>query len=89
MVAKTVTAHRILLHHDNTSPYTGRQTTSSLGGVGILAHAPHSPDLAPCDLYSFLRIKEKLRGTWFTDAEEAVDPYEEAVDTSPKCEWAK
>ncbi|GBP69180.1 hypothetical protein EVAR_98252_1 [Eumeta japonica] len=47
------------------------------------------PDLAPCDFYLFRKMKEKLGGKWFTDAEEAGAAYKKAVEATPKCEWAK
>ncbi|GBP12414.1 hypothetical protein EVAR_75830_1 [Eumeta japonica] len=58
-------------------------------GIEILAHPPYSPDLAPCDFYSLPKIKEKLRGKWFTDAEEVVASYEKVVKTILKFEWEK
>lgn len=82
---------RILLHHDNASSHTARQTIDYLAtsDVELLGHPPYSPDLAPCDFYLFRKIKEKLRGKRFMDAEEAVATFQKAVEEIPKDEWAK
>lgn len=82
---------RILLHHDNASSHTARQTIDYLAtaDVELLGHSPYSPDLAPCDFYLFPKIKEKLRGKHFMDAEEAVAAFQNAVEETPKAEWAR
>ncbi|GBP53205.1 hypothetical protein EVAR_8982_1 [Eumeta japonica] len=47
-------------------------------------------ELAPSDFYTFLNIKEKLLGKWFTNTEEVVAPYEKVIiKATPKYEWAK
>ncbi|XP_052753346.1 histone-lysine N-methyltransferase SETMAR-like [Galleria mellonella] len=85
------TRSRILLHHDNASSHTARQTIDYLvtSDVELLGHPPYSPDLAPCDIYLFRKIKEKLRGKRFMDAEEAVATFRKAAEEIPKDEWAK
>jgi hypothetical protein len=47
--------------------------------VTLLPHLPCSLDLAPCDFFFFLRLKEKLRGRRFLSAEEIVAATREAV----------
>ncbi|GBP64407.1 hypothetical protein EVAR_43184_1 [Eumeta japonica] len=66
------------------SGLTARYTTNVLEDLELLAHPPYSLDLAPCDFYLFPKIKEKLYGTWHTDAEEAVVSYDNAVEATPK-----
>ncbi|GBP69098.1 hypothetical protein EVAR_87377_1 [Eumeta japonica] len=61
----------------------------SLLSLEILAHPSYSPDLAPCDFNFFRKINEKPQGKWFTEAENAMTPHEQATETVPKCEWAK
>ncbi|GBP66755.1 hypothetical protein EVAR_28622_1 [Eumeta japonica] len=46
----------------------------------------HLIHLASCGFYLFPKIKEKLRGMWLTDAEEAVTAYENTVEMIAKCE---
>ncbi|CAH2084779.1 unnamed protein product [Euphydryas editha] len=52
---------RILIHHDNTSSHTAKQTIDYLAksGVELLGHPPYSTDLAPCDFYLFPKTKRK------------------------------
>ncbi|CAK1593306.1 unnamed protein product [Parnassius mnemosyne] len=45
-----------------------------------------SPNLALCDFYLFPKIKEKLRGKHFMDAEEAMAAFQNAVEETPKDE---
>jgi hypothetical protein len=33
--------------------------------IPVLPHPPYSPDLAPCDLYLFPKLKLKLKGHHF------------------------
>lgn len=82
---------RILLHHDNASSHTAKRTIDYLAtsNVELLGHPPYSPDLAPCDFYLFPKIKEKLKGKRFMNAEEAVAAYRDAIEETPKDEWAK
>ncbi|GBP33747.1 hypothetical protein EVAR_17075_1 [Eumeta japonica] len=63
-----------------------KSTTYFFGttGIEILVLPSYSPDLAPCAFYLLSKIIEKLRGKWFTVAEEAVAPYEKAAETTPK-----
>ncbi|GBP57506.1 hypothetical protein EVAR_36158_1 [Eumeta japonica] len=56
--------------------------------IETLVHATHSPDVVTWDFCLSSKIKGKLRGKWFTIAEEAVVAFEKAVDATPKCEWA-
>ncbi|GBP47337.1 hypothetical protein EVAR_38103_1 [Eumeta japonica] len=73
---------RILLHYDNASSHTARQTTNNLGtfGLEILNVLPYS---APCDFYLFAKLKR------FTDAEQELSASEENVEATPKCLLAK
>jgi hypothetical protein len=40
--------------------------------IPVLEHPPHppSPDLAPCDLYLFPKLKRALKGTHFQTVDE-------------------
>ncbi|XP_052751237.1 alpha-2B adrenergic receptor [Galleria mellonella] len=73
---------RILLHQDNASSHTARQTIDYLAtsDVELLGHPTYSHNLAPCDFYLFRKIKEKLRGKRFMNAEEAVATFQKVSD---------
>jgi histone-lysine N-methyltransferase SETMAR len=53
-----------LLLHNNTPAHCSVLVQKELAKqqVTILPHRPYSPDLAPCDFFSFPRLKEKLHG---------------------------
>ncbi|GBP75095.1 Histone-lysine N-methyltransferase SETMAR [Eumeta japonica] len=66
---------------------TDRRTMNYLGTLGmeILAHPPYRSDLTSCDFYSFPKIKDKLLGKRFTDAEKTGTAYEKTVEATSKC----
>ncbi|CAG5037521.1 unnamed protein product [Parnassius apollo] len=81
--------HRIILHHDNASSHTAHRTKEFLEqeNIELLDHPPYSPDLSPNDVYTFPKIKNKLRGQRFSSPEEAVDAYKSAILETPNSEW--
>jgi hypothetical protein len=48
---------------------TVRSTVSGKKQAPVLHHAPYSPDLAPCDLFLFPKLKHSLKGTHFQSIE--------------------
>lgn len=80
---------RIILHHDNASSHTAKQTTEFLteANVELMHHPPYSPDLAPCDFFLFPNAKQKLRGQRFPNPEAAVAAYREVVSEISTSEW--
>ena len=61
-----------ILHQDNAPAHNTLSVKRYLAarGTPVLEHAPYSPDLAPCDLYLFPKIKSTLKGTRFESMEE-------------------
>ena len=90
-IRKTNRRKRIILHHDNASSHTSRQTTAYLTGqnIEIMGHPPYSPDLAPNDFFLFPHIKNKLRGQRFSSPEDAVEAFKNHVLEVPQSEWKK
>lgn len=82
---------RMILHHDNASSRTARQTPMFLSSqnVVILDHPPYSCNLSTNDFNTLTKIKKILRGLPFSTPEEAVDVYKSAVLTTPTLEWNK
>lgn len=80
---------RIILHHDNASSHTARQTIAFLNqkNVELMDHPPYSPDLSPNDYFTFPRTKDLLRGHRFQGPEEAVEAYKSAVSTMSTSDW--
>ncbi|CAH2014487.1 unnamed protein product [Acanthoscelides obtectus] len=66
---------RIILHQGSASSHTAQKTIH--------------PDLSPKDLFTFLKIKNRLRGQRFQSPEEAVDAFKNAVLDLPANEWNK
>ncbi|GFR99817.1 transposase [Elysia marginata] len=57
-----VSTSRTLLLHDNAGPHKARATTQSLRelGIQVLPHPAYSPNLASCDFWLFLILKDRL-----------------------------
>ena len=71
----------ILLHHGNASSYTANATISFLEKmpVKLVTHPAYSPDLAPCDIFLFLNMKNRMCGHRFPSPEDAVAAYNEEL----------
>ena len=80
---------RIILHHDNASSHSARETIRFLEmqNVELLDHPPYSPDRRPNDFFTFPKIKNVMRGQRFQSPEEAVDAFKSAILTVPTKEW--
>ena len=49
--------------------------------IKTVPHSPYSPDLAPCDFWSFPKLKEKLRGCRYETIEEMKEAVMKVIDT--------
>lgn len=60
-----------ILHHDNAPSHTALIIRDFLTkhGTTVIAQAPYSPDLAPCDFFLFPKLKLPLRGKRFESIE--------------------
>jgi histone-lysine N-methyltransferase SETMAR len=61
-----------ILHQDNAPAHNALSVKQFLANdnITVLEHPPYSPDLAPCDLYLFPKIKSVLKGTHFLSVED-------------------
>ena len=50
-------------------------------GIKTVPHPPYSPDLAPCDLCLFPKLKENLRGCRYETIEEMKEAVTNVIDT--------
>ena len=50
-------------------------------GIKTVHHSPYSPDLAPCDLWLFSKLKKKLRGSRYETHEEMKEAVTKVIDT--------
>jgi len=90
-IRKTNRKRRIILHHDNASSHTARQTIGYLkqNNIELLTHCPYSPDLSPNDFFLFPTIKKKMRGQRFSTPEQAVEAFKFHVSEVPISQWNK
>jgi transposase len=60
-----------VLHHDNVPAHTALSVREFLAKKNIptIPHPLYSPDLSPCDIYLFPKLKSKLKGHQFGTAE--------------------
>ena len=60
-----------LLHYDNAPAHNvlGIREFLDKNNIAVLEQPPYSPDLAPCDFFLFLKLKEVIKGTRFQDSE--------------------
>jgi hypothetical protein len=49
--------------------------------MAVIPHPPYSPDLAPCDLFLFPKMKLKLKGRQFDTIEEMQAESQRVLDT--------
>ncbi|UYV76602.1 hypothetical protein LAZ67_14001427 [Cordylochernes scorpioides] len=54
----------VKLHHDNATSHTAFIITNFLArsNTSVIPHPPYSPNLAPCDLFLFPRLKREMKG---------------------------
>ena len=62
-----------IILHDNATTHGAVNVKSLLGRYEweILEHPPYSPDISPCDLDLFPKIKEDMRGIHYSDTRRA------------------
>ena len=60
-----------LLHHGNAPAHVDLEIREFLAknNIAVLEQPPYSSDLAPCDFFLFLKLKEVIEGTHFQDSE--------------------
>ena len=90
-IRKKQPRRRIVLHQDNASSHTSRQTIAYLTGqnVELMGHPPYSPDLASNDFFLFPYVKNKLRGQRFSTPEEVVTTFKKPHFGGTQSEWKK
>ena len=72
-----------LFHQDNAPVHISILVTDHLTKMGIktVPRPPYSPDLAPCNFWLFLKLKEKLRGCRYETIEEMKEAVTKVIDT--------
>ena len=81
---------RIILHHDNASCHTARQTVDFLSSKNIeLMTRPYLPDLLLNDFFLFPNFKKKMRGERFESLQAAVETFRTLISEVTASEWKK
>ncbi|GFS22632.1 transposase [Elysia marginata] len=70
--------------HDNAGPHKARARTQSLRElkIQVLPHSANNPDLASCDFWLFMILKDRLAGRKFDriqDLEKEVDSEQRTI----------
>ena len=70
-------------HQDNATVHNSILVSDYLTKMGIktVPHPPYTPDLAPRNLWFFLKLKEKLRGCRYETIEEMKEAVTKVIDT--------
>ncbi len=79
-----------VLHMDNASPHTARDTCLKLlfTGIRTMDHPPYSPDLAPSDYWFFSRVKQGIKGRTFRNLDALEDAVLDEIAQIPSAEYA-
>jgi histone-lysine N-methyltransferase SETMAR len=75
-------ANGFILHHDNAPCHTSLlvQQFLSTKNITVCPHTPYSPDLAPCNVWLFPKVKMTTKGKCF----ESIQDIEAAVTAQLK-----
>ena len=70
-------------YQDNGPVHNSILVTDYLTKMGIktVPQPPYSPDLAPCDFWSFPKLKENLKGCRYETIEEMKEAVTKVIDT--------
>ena len=73
---------RWYFHQDNALVHNSILVTDYLTkmGIKIVPQPPNSPDLASCDFWLFLKLKEKLKGCRYETIEEMKEAMTKVID---------
>ncbi|EFN80125.1 hypothetical protein EAI_09040, partial [Harpegnathos saltator] len=79
----------IILHHDNDSCHSARQTVDFLSSknVELMTHCPYSLDLSPNDFFLFPNIRCMVMQ--FVSLEVAVEAFRTLISEVTASEWKK
>ncbi|CAF1608427.1 unnamed protein product [Didymodactylos carnosus] len=79
--------HGVILHEDDARPHTAKTVNEFLAEnrVEPYQNPPYSPDLSPCDIFLFAKLKNQLRGIRLDDA--MLNALEQAIDSLTKADF--
>ena len=76
----------LIFHDDNAKLHRALVTNEFLlkNHVKQYENVAYSPDLSPCGVFLFPKLKKQLRGIWFNDDSEMLTALEQAIDSLTK-----
>ena len=83
--------NRTQILHDNASSHKSRLTTQKLESMGlsVIRHPPYSPDLAICDFWLFMELKNRLAGKRFKTRAALAKSVNRELKNIPQSEYRK
>ncbi|UYV82192.1 hypothetical protein LAZ67_21001310 [Cordylochernes scorpioides] len=80
-----------ILHHDNAPAHTVLKISKFLQdhSTSVFPQPPYSPDLAPCVVFLFGKLKKKLKGRKFQSIEEIKVELKKAMKAIPKTDYQR
>jgi len=74
---------KLVVHHDNAPAHTSLVVREFLtkNNMTTVPHPAYSPDMAPCDFYTFPKIKLQLKGRHFASIEEVQAESQQMLNT--------
>jgi transposase len=78
-------ADKWMLHHDNAPCHTALSIIEFLTskGIPVVPQPPYSPDLSPCDIFLFPKLKNVLKGRHFGTLENIQKSVTDMLKTIP------
>jgi len=78
--------NKFLLLHDNARPRYNAQTQEAMRSLKftVVPHPPYSPDLAPSDFWLFPKLKETLKGQYFSSVDEVEAAVRKWIRSQPE-----
>jgi len=84
-------ANNWMLHHDNAPCHTAISVIECLAikGIPVVPQPPYSPDLSPCDLVLFPKLKFHLKGRHFRTVENIEKAVTDQLKTIPVSDFQR
>jgi len=76
----------LIIHHNNAVVHSSFKVSQFLAknNMTVIPHPPYSPDLVPCDVFLFPKLKLRMKGQTFDTNEEIQEESQRVLDTIPK-----
>lgn len=88
---KSAQRQGILLQNNNALEHSASKAKDffKANKIQLAGYKPYSPDLAPCDFYLFLKVKENLCVTKFSNVDVVLEHHLTLCEEISLDEWEK